>query len=86
MPDANILCYLIWVARPHRLAARTWPSQGQNTGSIPVGAMDGNRTGVRFPFLRIPLDAISETELRLSDAREKDLVTVEAGKMAHIQP
>src|SRR5678816_2413068 len=33
------LCYLIWVARPHRLAARTWPSQGQNTGSIPVGAI-----------------------------------------------
>jgi feruloyl esterase len=25
-------------SRPHRLAARTWPSQGQNTGSIPVGA------------------------------------------------
>src|SRR5262249_17985301 len=26
-------------ARPHRLAVRTWPSQGQNTGSIPVGAI-----------------------------------------------
>src|SRR5947209_20390910 len=47
----------LFLPRPHRLAARTWPSQGQNTGSIPVGAMDGNRTGVRFPFLIIPLNA-----------------------------
>jgi hypothetical protein len=27
------------------------------TRSIPVGAMDGNRTGVRFPFLRVALNA-----------------------------
>jgi hypothetical protein len=32
-----VLLYLS--SRPHRLAARTWPSQGQNTGSIPVGAI-----------------------------------------------
>src|SRR5262249_3885877 len=32
-----VLLYL--GSRPHRLAARTWPSQGQNTGSIPVGAI-----------------------------------------------
>src|SRR5262245_16088942 len=32
-----VLIYLS--SRPHRLAARTWPSQGQNTGSIPVGAI-----------------------------------------------
>src|SRR2546425_6870264 len=47
----------LFLPRPHRLAARTWPSQGQNTGSIPVGAMDGNRTRVRFPFLPIPINA-----------------------------
>src|SRR5438128_11325684 len=39
LPPPSTLCYFKSACWPHRLAARTWPSQGQNTGSIPVGAM-----------------------------------------------
>src|SRR5579862_6211038 len=35
-------------SRPHRLAARTWPSQGQNTGSIPVGAIPFKSSQARW--------------------------------------
>src|SRR5262247_1822155 len=42
-----VLIYLS--SRPHRLAARTWPSQGQNTGSIPVGAIPTNLINVQVP-------------------------------------
>src|ERR1041384_6143578 len=42
-----MFCATLFVSRfqprPHRLAARTWPSQGQNTGSIPVGATHSKR-------------------------------------------
>src|SRR3989442_11789964 len=55
--DMN-LCYVIRGRRPHRLEARTWPSQGQNTGSIPVGAI---RTPVRFPLCAYPTESPDRT-------------------------
>src|SRR5437870_11323114 len=48
----------LFLPRPHRLEARTWPSQGQNTGSIPVGAI---RTPVRFPLCAYPTESPDRT-------------------------
>src|SRR5205085_2201512 len=55
-------------SRPHRLAARTWPSQGQNTGSIPVGAME---TGVLGDTL--PLPPTNLPDRRLAPVLRRDL-------------
>src|SRR5437899_1416718 len=49
--------------------------------SIPVGAMDGNRTGVRFPFLRIPPNAtrplMSLPHIRMTRGLPADISSTE---------
>jgi Domain of unknown function (DUF5666) len=57
-----VLLYLS--SRPHRLAARTWPSQGQNTGSIPVGAILLKYVPASSPKVSTSSPSTSTTETR----------------------
>src|SRR4029078_12517464 len=72
--------HILFKVRPHRLMVRTWPSQGRNTGSTPVGAIfleSGKSDSVQISkTLRSPFTI---------SAAIGGMVVVSAGGLAHSQ-